>query len=115
MFTISKQKSKEESLVHSLLPLLAMLIKLMKRKNNGKKPFPNDFDFVMKISKLEQLEIKLLDTSILDSSTLSLCKEASKISTSCIDYIQTTSLKKDYEYLSAALLEIVKQTTNIKP
>ena len=83
-------------LLDSSKPLLAMLSKLTKRKNQGKKPFSQEFDFEKKISSIDVL---------IDKETISKEEilEAAIIAKDASSEIKMASLKEDYLYIASYL------------
>lgn len=97
-----------------ILPILAMLYKLLNRKQNGKKPFSEGFLFSEKVNSLQNCEESLKrqrqekrvdqEKNRKDFFFLSSVAKMAK------EEVKMESLKKDYQYLSDILLLASRQS-----
>ena len=105
-----KELNKKELYFASILPLLNMSYKLLTRKNNGKKPFSNKFQFEFKIKLIEKSYHQILsfinDKKEVD---LSILKEISSSLLLATKEIKIESLINDFNYLSNQ----IKETINV--
>lgn len=111
-----KKNELIKNIIESILPTLLMLEKLMERKQNGKKPFPAEFDYEGKYKLIDDAYLYLLDQKkskcpSVDSETLEKIADISKEST---QYIKMDSLKNDYYYLANILIDTSLYLKSIK-
>lgn len=94
----------------SLLPILNMASKLLKRKNMGKKPFSEDFEFDKVIKDIYSIKNQILEIdnnkklNIENNKLVNISnklKEATK-------QIKSQSLANDFIYLSKQIDEVLK-------
>ncbi len=89
------------------LPEIQMLKKLMNRKQNGKKPYSDEFCFDEKMKFILQFEEEILSqirSKKRKDNTQGL-KRLSLIALQAKEETKLESLKKDYDYLSTAFLD----------
>lgn len=108
-------KSKKDDLKYatlvSILPFFPLSIKLMTRKNNGKKPFSKEFDFDKKIEQIREVEntVKTTLNTNERETTLSLkLKLFIQILTEAKNEIKNTGLKNDFVYMIKEVESIIK-------
>lgn len=105
-----KELNKKELYFVSILPLLNMSYKLLTRKNNGKKPFSNEFQFEFKIKLIENSYHQII-SFINDKKEVDLfiLKEISSSLLLATKEIKIESLINDFNYLSNQ----IKETINV--
>lgn len=93
---------KIEDIQRLALPSVAMLIKLMRRKQRGKKRFSEEFEADIKLQFLEELYQTLLSKKIKEDLSQKI-DAAARIAEECIDEIEMISLKRDYQWIKDTL------------
>lgn len=95
----------------SILPFFPLAVKLMTRKNNGKKPFSEEFDFVWKVEQIRDIEntAKVVLNSNKYEPNLSLkLKLFVEILTQAKDKIKNVGLKNDFIYMINEVESVIK-------
>lgn len=103
MFSLKKKLTKEQEIIASSVPLIAMIIKLMRRKQNGKKPFEEAFAYQDKMRILQETLLLCQKEESLSETLRQAWKDCAAISLSCVEQVKMESLKNDYRYLSHSL------------
>jgi hypothetical protein len=103
MFSWKKKTTDDFDIISSAAPLIAMTIKLMKRKQKGKKPFTEDFSYESKMDCLKKALTECENTEVLNPKMRKYFRDCSDIALACVDQVKMESLKNDYRYLSEAL------------
>lgn len=102
-----KMELKGEEVLLSMLPLLSMLLKLMTRKQNSKKPFSFDFNekkgFILKCEN--EFESMISKKEVDKEKASSLLKKLAIIGFEARREVAMKSLKEDFTYLYGKLLD----------
>lgn len=89
----------------AVLPPIGMLLKLMNRKQSGKKPFSDTFDFEGKIDEMMKAKALIEEELVKKEIDKEACKKAlrslNEIALSAEKEIKLASLKGDYCYLAS--------------
>lgn len=108
-------KSKKDDLKYatlvSIVPFFPLAVKLMTRKNNGKKPFSEGFKFDEKVKQIRDIEntVKAVLNSNENETTLSLkLKLFVEILSQTKDEITNVGLKNDFIYMINEVESVIK-------
>lgn len=104
-----KKDSDKKAVLLSALPDIAILKKLLNRKQNGKKKFPDSFSFEETMSSItsfeSSIEKQLSQDDINYQDDIILFRKISDIALKAKDEVRMESLKGDFEYLHQSFLE----------
>ena len=98
----SKQGDLKYMALVSILPFFPLSIKLMTRKNNGKKPFSNEFNFKYKIDQIKECDSlikKNLDEEKIEPTLDINLKSFNEILFSAKNEMKNIGLKNDLTYM----------------
>ena len=109
---IKKNPNSNISFYLSLLPIFNMAIKLINRKNSGKKPFSKEFNSNKVIGLIEQATKKINSCVKNEKCNIEqiLLKEISDKLVLATREIKSYSLAKDFVYLSKQINDVISIT-----
>ena len=96
----------------SVLPVLSLAEKLLRRKNTGKKPFPAEFHYAERLTRLDNIRTsaeKTLMTVDADFDTLDRdFKEAESIIMAAKAEIRSASMRGDLDWVLTEIQSVTK-------
>ena len=116
MKTISDYYEKEELTTSEMitlviLPIIKFAKKTIMQKENGKAPFPSDYDFAKTLSELKQIDDELTTSLFQDSEPSSdkmniYISKTNLIIEKTNQYLKNKSLKDDFKWMHDTLNNI---------